>query len=512
MQEVYNLVVTRWAFFQNLLFEHINIALFAIVLSLILGFIIGVVISEYQKSSKIVLNVINIAYTIPAISLLGFLIPFSGIGNTTAVIALIVYGLLPIVRTTYVGLVHIDAQIIEAAYAMGSTRWQVLYRIKLPLAAPQIMAGLKNMVVMIIAFAGIASFIGAGGLGVAIYRGITTNNTAMIVAGSLIIALLALWFDFYVGILEKLIDYHYRKKKVQRILLGIMTIVISVVPISSINFQRQKVLRIATKPMTEQYIIGEILQEYIESQTDVIVELTHGIGGGTTNIHPAMLKGEFDMYVEYTGTGWNTVLKEATIYQETQFEELQQKYHDNFQLTWAIPYGFNNTYGLAVQKDIAQQYQIRTFSDLARQASQLTLGAEYDFFELEDGYSLLQQTYGMQFQSTVDLDIGLKYEAMRQKQVDVINIFTTDGQLNDPSLVVLEDDLQIYPSYLAVNVLREDAVAKYPEVVNVLRQLENQLDDETMVRLNYAVEKEQQEPADVAHQFLTERQLVGGAV
>lgn len=510
MQEVYNLIVVRWSFFQNLLLEHINLSLFAISLSLIIGFLIGVCISEYQKSSKLVLNVINIAYTIPAISLLGFLIPFSGIGNTTAVIALVVYGLLPIVRTTYVGLVNIDAQVIEAAYAMGSTRWQVMYRIKLPLAMPQIIAGLKNMVVTIVAFAGIASFIGAGGLGVAIYRGITTNNTAMIIAGSLIIAILAVVFDFYVGIIDKLTDYHYRKKKVQWCLLVMMTTAILAVPVSSINFQSAKIFRIATKAITEQYIIGEMLKVLIEEQTDITVELTHGVGGGTTNIHPAMVKGEFDMYLEYTGTGWNTVLKEESIYQETKFNELQQKYYDKFQFVWVAPYGFNNTYGLAVQKDIAQKYQMKTFSDLAVHAPSLTIGAEYGFFELQDGYPLLQKNYHMNFKSTLNVDLGLKYETMRQHKVDVINIFTTDAQLHDPTIIVLEDDLHIYPSYLASNVLRQAAITKYPEVVDILRQLENKLDDTTMMRLNYDVDVKHQEPTDVAYQFLAEQQLVRG--
>lgn len=155
----------------------------------------------------------NFIYTIPSIALFGFLIPFSGIGNTTAVIALTIYALLPMVRNTYTGIRNIDPEITEAARGMGSTPFQLLYRIELPLAFPVILTGLRNMVVMTIALAGIAAFIGAGGLGVAIYRGITTNNPAMTVAGSLLIALLALLTDGCIGRYE---NYIKKKRKMIR--------------------------------------------------------------------------------------------------------------------------------------------------------------------------------------------------------------------------------------------------------------------------------------------------------
>ena len=164
---------------------------------------LGILISEFKKTAKPTLGIINFLYTIPSISMLGFLIPFSGIGNVTAVIALMVYALLPMVRNTYTGMTNVDSAILEAAKGMGSTRIQVLFKIKLPLAMPVIVSGIRNMVTMTIALAGIASFIGAGGLGVSIYRGITTNNTAMTMIGSLLIALLALVMDFLLGFIEK---------------------------------------------------------------------------------------------------------------------------------------------------------------------------------------------------------------------------------------------------------------------------------------------------------------------
>lgn len=205
IKDVVQLYMDRWDFFLKLTVEHLKIAGISIIIAGILGLILGVFISEYKKTSSTVLGITNFLYTIPSISLLGFLIPFSGIGNTTAIIALTIYALLPMIRNTYTGIQNIDESIIESAKGMGSTPFEILYKIKLPLATIVILAGLRNMVVMTIALAGIASFVGAGGLGVAIYRGITTNNTTMTIAGSLLIAVLALVADFIIGSIEKII-------------------------------------------------------------------------------------------------------------------------------------------------------------------------------------------------------------------------------------------------------------------------------------------------------------------
>lgn len=208
LTEIIDLAQNRWDFFLELLIEHVQISLLSIAIAMVIGLAIGILISEYQKSSKVVIGIVNFIYTIPSISLLGFLIPLSGVGDTTAVIALSVYALLPMVRNTHTGLNNVSPLLVEAATGMGSTRVQTLVKVKLPLAMPVIISGIRNMAVMTIALAGIASFIGAGGLGVAIYRGITTNNKAMTLMGSLLIAVLAIVVDFLIGRAEKLTRRH----------------------------------------------------------------------------------------------------------------------------------------------------------------------------------------------------------------------------------------------------------------------------------------------------------------
>ena len=203
IKDMIKLYIDRWDFFLELTLEHLSITGISILIAAILGLILGILISQYKKTSGAVLAITNFLYTIPAISLLGFLIPYSGIGDTTAIIALTVYALLPMVRNTYAAMNSIESSIIEAAKGMGSTKIQILYKIKLPLATPIILAGFRNMVVMTIALGGIASFIGAGGLGVSIYRGITTNNAVLTCCGSLLIAILAIGIDFIIGCIEK---------------------------------------------------------------------------------------------------------------------------------------------------------------------------------------------------------------------------------------------------------------------------------------------------------------------
>ena len=509
VNQLVKLLTEDFKFFLNLTVEHILISLLAISIASVLGIILGIIISEYRRFSGLILGTVNILYTIPSIALLGFFITITGVGNTTALIALIIYALLPIIRSTYTGIVNINPLIIEASEGMGSTKLQQLFKVKLPLALPVLMSGIRNMVTMTIALAGIASFVGAGGLGVAIYRGITTNNSAMTFLGSLLIAILALIFDFILGIIEKRLTNHKRTKykvNFKLIILGLFIIIFGVY--FSLNSKKDKTINIATKPMTEGYILGQMLTELIEQDTDLKVNMTNGVGGGTSNIHPAIVKGEFDIYPEYTGTSWEAVLKKEGSYDESKFDELQKEYKEKYNLEYVNLYGFNNTYGLAVNKDIAEKYNLKTYSDLAAVSNNLIFGAEYDFFEREDGYKELQKVYNVDFKKKIDMDIGLKYQAMKDKKIDVMVIFTTDGQLAISDVVVLEDDKKMYPSYRAGTVVRSEILSKYPELKAVLEKLNNILDDKTMADLNYQVESEGKKPEDVAREYLQEKGLL----
>ena len=474
---MWTLLLEKKGFFLDLLVEHIEISLLAIVIAIVIGGGAGILISEYQKASKPTLGVINFLYTIPSISMLGFLIPFSGVGNATAVIALTVYALLPMVRNTNTGLTNVDENILEAAKGMGSTKTQILFKVKLPLAMPVIISGIRNMV-------------------------------TMTMAGSLLIALLALAFDFVLGFVERRLSKRSIKaKKTNRIMAAVCVALILIFAlIQVVPKNKKETIHIATKPMTEQYILGEMLDILIEQDTDLDVEITQGVGGGTSNIQPAMESGEFDIYPEYTGTAWNMVLD--GLYTEDMFTELESEYEDSLGMSWVGMYGFNNTYGLVVRKEIVDKYNIKTYSDLRAVSDKLIFGAEYDFFEREDGYDALCSEYGFNFKKTMDMDLGLKYQAINQGKIDVMNIFTTDGQLAASDVTVLVDDKNFYPSYMCGNVVRNEVIESHPEIKDVLDELSGTITDSDMAQMNYDVETEGREPRDVAEEFLSGKGLL----
>ena len=208
LKEILQIYMERREWFLELFGQHLKIAGIAIALAGIMGLLLGIFIAEKEFMAPVILTLANIFYTIPSISLLGILIPFTGIGDKTAIIALTLYGLMPMIRNTYTGICGVSQEIIQAARGMGSTDIQILWRIKLPLALGVILAGVRNRVVMTLSVTAIAAFIGAGGFGVAIYRGITIYNPALTFAGSVLIALLALIADLLLGILE-----NYVKKR-----------------------------------------------------------------------------------------------------------------------------------------------------------------------------------------------------------------------------------------------------------------------------------------------------------
>lgn len=200
---VIELYQERWEFFLKLFLEHIYLTFVAIVIITFIGIILGIVMTRSKTVANIIMTIVNLIYTIPSIALFGFFVSITGIGFTSALIALVIYGLLPIIRNTYVGITEVDPFLIESAVGMGTTNTQLLYKVQLPLALPVIFAGFRTMVIMTIALGAIASFIGAGGLGVAIWRGITTYFPEMTVAGSLLVALLAIIIDLFLGGIEK---------------------------------------------------------------------------------------------------------------------------------------------------------------------------------------------------------------------------------------------------------------------------------------------------------------------
>ena len=289
---------------------------------------------------------------------------------------------------------------------------------------------------------------------------------------------------------------------------GLLALFIGLVFLSGCE-SKKDTIHIATKPMSEQFILGEMLALLIEENSDLHVKITKGVGGGTSNIHPAMVKGDFDLYPEYTGTGWLVILKKDTLLPLDQlFSELQKEYSREYGLKWVAPYGFNNAYSLAVSNEMAKKYNLKTFSDLALYPDLFTFGAEYDFYEINDGYADLCAYYNLKFKKNLDMDIGLKYEAMRSGKIDVINIFTTDGQLSHANLTVLKDDKHFFPSYYCATIVREETLKEHPELERILEKMNGILTDQEMADMNYKVDVEHRTEREVAVEFLKKKGLL----
>ncbi|HBH12223.1 MAG TPA: ABC transporter permease [Clostridiales bacterium] len=213
--DIINIYIDRSDFFIELFLQHVSLTLISVIIITIIGISLGILMTRNRLLAKVVLRFTSFLYTIPSIALFGFLVAITGIGNRSAITALVLYGILPIIRNTYVGIIEVDNQIIESAVAMGSTENQLLFKIQLPLASPVIMAGFRTMVIMTISLGGIASFIGAGGLGVAIWRGITTNFPIMTIAGSLLVALFAIVTDLLLEFAENKMKMKITGKKTE---------------------------------------------------------------------------------------------------------------------------------------------------------------------------------------------------------------------------------------------------------------------------------------------------------
>ena len=271
-------------------------------------------------------------------------------------------------------------------------------------------------------------------------------------------------------------------------------------------------LHIATKPITEQFILGEMLKLLIEDKTDYTCEITKGIGGGTSNIMPAMESGEFDLYPEYTSTGYVLVLGHDAkgVEDDAMWDQLVEEYHDQYGMSWLSHYGFNNTYCLTVSGDAARKYDLKTCSDMAAVSDQLIFGGNPDYIEREDGFPAVCSTYGCEFKEIKSIDIGLKYAALMNGDIDVTNGYTTDAQLGVQDVVALEDDKHLQVNYFCSTVVREDSLESHPGLEEALMLMDGILSDPEMAKLNARVEVDGEDEAAVAKDYLVEKGILEG--
>jgi osmoprotectant transport system substrate-binding protein len=265
--------------------------------------------------------------------------------------------------------------------------------------------------------------------------------------------------------------------------------------------------RIGSKNFAEQIILGELYGQALEAR-GVKVERKLNMGG-TLVAHQALLSNEIDMYPEYTGTALSVVLKaEPMTDAKAVYQKVKQHYEQNLKSTWLEPTRINNTYVLVMRADTAEKYKLKTLSELAKVSKQLVLGAGPEFRERKDGIPGLKAKYGMEWKEDRSIAIGLRYPALQNKQVDVIDGYATDGQISQYKLVKLQDDKHLWPPYFVAPVVRLDAAKEHPAVTAVLNQISEMLDDPTMSEMNWRVDGNKEEAKDVARDFLKKKGVV----
>ncbi len=508
----------------SLLLAHIRLTFLSVGIAVLIGVPSGLFINHFRKFSKPVLGTVNLVQAIPSLAMLGFLIPYLGIGTAATVFCVVAYSLLPIIKNTCIGLGNIDPDTLEAARGVGLTEGQILRNVQVPLALPVIMAGIRIAAVNAVGFVTIAAFIGAGGLGYLVYSGIQTSNVDMILSGAVPACALALGVDFILGVLERLVTpvslrnpsvemtkekLCRRKKRRKAILLGAAAAVLFLAGTAVLPALKRskKVIRIGSKNFTEQLILGNLYADLIEDSADITA--VRNLNLGSTDIcYKALRNRDIDFYVEYTGTAYGSLLRQKPSNDRNHIDSTVAALMKKQGIRVLPPLGFNNAFVLAVRGDTADQYGLNTISDLKKISGRLVFSPTIEFNNRRDGVSALNSAYRLNFKKIAPIEGGLGYPAIANGKCDVLTAYSTDGMLDSYRLKVLRDDRNAMLSYYAIPMVREETLREYPELEGVLKKMTGLLDDKTMRSLNYQVDEEHRTPEKVARDFLKRKGLL----
>ncbi|MDJ0582331.1 glycine betaine ABC transporter substrate-binding protein [Crocosphaera sp.] len=491
--------------------EHLTLVLIAMIVATGIGIPLGIIMSRYPKLANPILLVTNGVQTVPSLALFGFLITVplvGGIGKRPAIIALILYALLPIIKNTYIGITQIKKGVKEAGKSLGLTPLKILLFIELPLALKVILGGVRIASVICVGIATIAAAIGGGGLGVFIFRGLSTVDNTTILAGAIPSAIIALLVDWGLGSLENnLTQIDANKHRNKQTYFIILVIIVSLIFIifGLINQSQRKII-IGSKNFTEQVILGEIVAQQIEHNSDLKVDRRFNLGG-TFICHEAVKSKKIDGYVEYTGTAFTAILKKKSINNShLVYQEVKKIYNQEFQLEVMPSLGFNNQYAILVRSEDAKQYNLETISDVAKYTPKWTAGFSYEFLAREDGYPGLSNTYNLQFaQQPKTMELGLMYRALAKKNVDLVAGFSTDGLIDVLDLYRLKDDKKFFSPYEPVPVFNQATLKQHPNLTTILQELSGQISSEEIRQLNYLVDHEKQSVTEVVEYFLSKK-------
>ena len=495
--------------------EHVFLVALSTALAIALGVPIGILAARRPRLGAPFVAVASVVQTVPSLAMFGFLLPVplvGGVGARAALVVLVLYGLLPIVRSTIVGITGIDRSVRQAGIAMGMTPRQLLRQVELPLALPSIVGGIRVAAVVGVGSATIAAAIGAGGLGQYIYRGLSMVDTTVILAGAIPAALLALIVDG--GLLwteRRLVSGRRPGSRRRAVAMAASAVILALAGGALLAYRAPAAIRVGSKQFTEQLILAEIVAQAIERETGLAVERRHSLGG-TLICDRALLEGGIDVYVEYTGTALTAIFHRPPSGDPAAVRETVRELYAASGRTLLPALGFDNTFAILVRAADARAHDLRTIDDVARVAPGWQAGFGYEFLERPDGYQGLAREYGLAFRAPPQvMDLTLSYRALAAGQVDLIAGDATAGLIEALDLVQLEDNRHYFPPYEAVPVARADTLLRYPQVRRAIEGLAGRMGAPEMRAMNYAADTGRAGPAEIARRFLErERPLRGG--
>ena len=501
-------LASNWSELLLLVRQHIVLVFVSILVAVIIGVPVGILLTRYRALRGPVLGIANVMQTIPSLALFGFLIPLpfiGGIGTRTALVALVLYSLLPIIRNTVTGILNVDPNVREAAVAMGMTGGQVLRQVELPLAMGVIVTGIRVATVIAVGVTTIAAAVGAGGLGVYIFRGLRQYDNNLLLAGALSAALLALAADSLLGLVERQFSFETKRSGtvVRKLALAVAIVLViggAAFWLSRSTPSSENHIAVGSKDFTESALLAEIVAQMLEAR-GVSVERRFELGGNLP--HEALVAGTLDLYPEYTGTSYTAILQHAPITDpRAVYDQVKREYADRFKVEVSQPLGFENTFAILVRGEDARRLNLKTISNAATEAPRWRAGFGQDFMSRADGYPGFSKTYGLKFAEVREMDLSLTYIALSSKQVDLIAGNSTEGRIPTLDLFQLADDRRYFPPYEAVYLVRQDSLARVPALPEVLSKLANAISTDEMRRLNYEIDGQKRDPKEVVKEWL----------
>ena len=509
----------NWPELLDLTRDHVVLVVIAIAIAVAIGVPTGILLTRHRSLRTPVLGVANIMQTVPSLALFGFLIPLpfiGGIGARTALVALVLYSLLPIIRNTVTGILGVDPNVREAAVAMGMTSGQILRQVELPLAMGVIVTGIRVATVIAVGVTTIAAAVGAGGLGVYIFRGLRQYDNNLLLAGALSAALLALIADFLLGLLEQRFTFKAKAPRIstsQKLILACVSLLVvggivllwSNSRTGSRSAASDQHVVVGSKDFTESALLAEIVAQLLEAR-GVSVERQFELGGNLP--HEAMLAAKLDLYPEYTGTSYTAILDHPAISDpRAVYEQVKQEYAEKFHIATSQPLGFENTFAILVRGEDARRLNLKTISDAVPHAAQWRAGFGQDFKSRNDGYPGLAKAYGLKFAEVREMDLSLTYIALASRQIDLIAGNSTEGRLTTLDLVQLEDDRHYFPPYEAVYLIRQDSLTRVPALAEVMGKLAGAISTADMRQLNYEVDGNKRDMKEVIRGWIRKNGL-----